>query len=76
MKLGCYMPTFGGWLNKPKLEESEITYENVRSAALVAEKIGLDSIWVADHLLNPLKGEQENCLEAWTILTALGTVTY
>jgi FMNH2-dependent dimethyl sulfone monooxygenase len=69
------MPTYGGWLNKPELEEIEITYENVKSAALVAEKIGLDSIWVADHLLNPLKGEQENCLEAWTTLTAVGAVT-
>jgi FMNH2-dependent dimethyl sulfone monooxygenase len=69
------MPTFGGWINSDKLEETEITYENVKSAALVAEKIGLDSIWVADHLLNPLKGEQERCLEAWTTLTALGAVT-
>ena len=69
------MPTFGGWISSDELEETEITYENVKSAALVAEKIGLESIWVADHLLNPLKGEQENCLEAWTTLTALGTET-
>lgn len=69
------MPTFGGWIRSTELEETEISYENVKSAALVAEKIGLDSIWVADHLLNPLKGEQEKCLEAWTTLTALGTVT-
>lgn len=69
------MPTFGGWISSAELEETEITYANVKSAALVAEKIGLDSIWVADHLLNPLKGEQEKCLEAWTTLTALGTET-
>jgi FMNH2-dependent dimethyl sulfone monooxygenase len=69
------MPTFGGWIGNVKLEEPEISFKNVKTSALISEKIGLDSIWVADHLLNPLKGEQEKCLEAWTTLTALGTVT-
>ncbi|MHA1993553.1 MAG: LLM class flavin-dependent oxidoreductase [Candidatus Hodarchaeales archaeon] len=75
MKIGCYMPTFGGWIGNVGIEEPEISYNNVKSSALLAERIGLDSIWVADHLLNPLKGEQEKCLEAWTTLTALGAVT-
>ncbi len=75
MKLGCYMPTFGGWIGNVGVEEPEISYSNVKSSAILAESVGLDSIWVADHLLNPLKGEHEKCLEAWTILTALGVLT-
>jgi FMNH2-dependent dimethyl sulfone monooxygenase len=69
------MPTFGGWVGNVDVEEPEISFRNVKSSCLAAEKVGLDSIWVADHLLNPLKGEQEKCLEAWTTLSALGAIT-
>jgi FMNH2-dependent dimethyl sulfone monooxygenase len=66
---------YGGWLRDVSLEEKEISYEYAKRAALKAEEIGIESIWVPDHLLNPIKGENINCLEAWTTLTAIGSVT-
>jgi FMNH2-dependent dimethyl sulfone monooxygenase len=75
MKLGCYMPMYGGWFRTEKLEEPDVSFNNVKEAALKAEDLGFDSIWVPDHLLNPLKGESSPTLEAWTTLTALAVLT-
>ncbi|MHA1984379.1 MAG: LLM class flavin-dependent oxidoreductase [Candidatus Hodarchaeales archaeon] len=69
------MPTYGGWFRTEKLEEPSVSFDNVKNAALKAETLGFDSIWVPDHLLNPLKGENAPTLEAWTTLTALAVLT-
>ena len=69
------MPVYGGWLRGKTKEEPEVTFEYVKTAALQAEELGFDSIWIPDHLLNPIKGERAPCLEAWTTLTALAAVT-
>lgn len=74
-KLGIYIPMYGGWLRNIPLEEKEVSYKIAKAAALKAEEIGIESIWVPDHLLNPIKGENTGCLEAWTTLTALASVT-
>lgn len=74
-KLGIYIPTYGGWLRNIPLEEKDVSYENAEAAALKAEQIGIESIWVPDHLLNPIKEESTGCLEAWTTLTALAAIT-
>ncbi len=38
------------------------------------DRLGLDSIWVADHLANPLRPERP-WLEGWSLVTALATAT-
>jgi alkanesulfonate monooxygenase SsuD/methylene tetrahydromethanopterin reductase-like flavin-dependent oxidoreductase (luciferase family) len=38
------------------------------------DELGLDSIWVADHLANPLRPERP-WLDGWTLLPALATET-
>ncbi len=73
-KLGIYVPVYGGWLRNIAQEE-EVSYRNAEAAVLKAEKIGIESIWVPDHFLNPIKGERADLLEAWTTLTALAAVT-
>jgi FMNH2-dependent dimethyl sulfone monooxygenase len=73
-KFGVYVPMYGGWIRSPSLEE-EVTYKNAEKAALVAEGIGIHSVWVPDHLLNPIKDQAAPALEAWTTLTAIGAVT-
>jgi FMNH2-dependent dimethyl sulfone monooxygenase len=73
-KLGIYVPIYGGWLRNVAQEE-EVSYRNAEAAVLKAEKIGIGSIWVPDHFLNPIKGERAGLLEAWTTLTALAAVT-
>jgi len=52
-----------------------VSYEYAKFAAPKAEEIGVESIWVPDHLLNPIKGENMDCLEAWTTLAALASIT-
>jgi FMNH2-dependent dimethyl sulfone monooxygenase len=74
-KLGVYIPVYGGWLRGVEEGENEPTFKYASEAALKAENMGIDSIWVPDHLLNPMKGESAGSLEAWTTLTALATLT-
>ena len=51
------------------------TFEETREFATVAEKAGLDSIWVFDHLLFRFPPEpDEGPYEAWTTLAALASV--
>ena len=52
------------------------TWPEVRAFAQHAEAVGLDSIWVFDHLLHqPADGPREGLHESWTILAALAAVT-
>lgn len=74
-KLGIYIPVYGGWLRDNPMEEKGVSYEYAKLVAIKAEEIGIQSIWVPDHLLNPIKGESVGCLEAWTTLVALASVT-
>jgi FMNH2-dependent dimethyl sulfone monooxygenase len=74
-KLGIYIPVYGGWLKGTQNEDVTPTYSYAEKCALKAEKMGIQSIWVADHMLNPIKGEKTGALEAWTLLTALAAKT-
>ena len=76
IKVGIYLPVYGGWFGHTADEEERPpTYAYVKQTALEAEKIGVDSLWVPDHLLNPIKGEQTSCLEAWSVAVAIAEVT-
>jgi FMNH2-dependent dimethyl sulfone monooxygenase len=74
-KLGIYIPVYHGWIRGVKEKEHQPSYRYAADTAKKAEKIGLSSIWVPDHMLNPIKGEHEPSLEAWTTLTALAANT-
>ncbi|MCK5183676.1 MAG: TIGR03560 family F420-dependent LLM class oxidoreductase, partial [Candidatus Heimdallarchaeota archaeon] len=50
-------------------------YKTVEKIALEAEKIGYDSIWSSDHFFLDDKSEDRNCMEAWTLISALAAVT-
>ena len=59
----------------PEVERS-VRWSEQREMAELAERIGLDSIWVGDHLLyrddgKPARGPWE----AWSTLAALAAVT-
>ncbi|MBO8181266.1 MAG: LLM class flavin-dependent oxidoreductase [Archaeoglobus sp.] len=82
------MPVYGGWFPSRKSAKAEAdgvyfekedekppTYDYVRKVALEAEKIGIDSLWIPDHMLNPIKGENTPFLEAWTLATAIAEAT-
>jgi FMNH2-dependent dimethyl sulfone monooxygenase len=75
VKLGIYVPIYKGWVRGVDEGENDPTFKYAAETTAMAEEIGIDSIWVADHLLNPQKGEREKSLEAWTTLTALAAIT-
>jgi alkanesulfonate monooxygenase SsuD/methylene tetrahydromethanopterin reductase-like flavin-dependent oxidoreductase (luciferase family) len=56
--------------------EREVRWPEIREMARVAENVGLDSIWVGDHLLfrDPVTGSR-GPWEAWSMLAALGEAT-
>jgi probable F420-dependent oxidoreductase len=65
MKVGVQLPEV----------EYEATWKEVAAMARLAEEVGLDSIWVGDHLLYDLPGGRKGPWEAWSLLAALAAVT-
>lgn len=56
--------------------ERVVGWPELREMAQVAEAIGLDSLWVGDHLLYRYPdGDVRGPWEAWSLLSALATVT-
>ncbi len=53
-----------------------LAWSDVRDVALAAEAAGLDSAWLADHFMyRDPAGEITGLHEAWTLLSALASVT-
>lgn len=69
MKIGIVLPIAQG-------DDGILPYAEIRALARQAETVGLDSIWVFDHLLFR-SGDEETAgiWEAWTMLAALAEVT-
>jgi len=66
MKIGVQLPEV----------ERVVRWAELREMALTAERIGLDSIWVGDHLLYRDRGvEPVGPWEAWTQLAAIAAIT-
>ncbi len=56
--------------------EREVRWPELRSMARLAEEIGLDSLWLGDHLLYRFAdGSTRGPWEAWTTLAALAAST-
>ena len=68
--IGLPLPTW------PRADRTYATWPEVRSLALDAEAMGVDTLWVSDHLLRELgSGERVGFWECWTIVTALAEAT-
>ncbi len=66
MKIGVQLPEV----------EREVRWPELRRMAELAERIGLDSVWVGDHLLYRDDGfPPRGPWEAWSLLAALAAVT-
>ena len=52
-----------------------LPYATIRDVALAAERHGLDSVWVFDHLLFRIGGVATGIHECWTILAAVAEAT-
>lgn len=71
MKIGIILDTVEG-----SLEGRTPTFRDLRKMAQVAEQVGLNSLWLADHLLYRFPGQDESApWESLTMLSALAAVT-
>jgi len=70
-KVGLVMP-----LAERSLEGRTPGFQDLRTLATVAEQAGLDSLWLADHLIYRFPGQDELApWEALTMLSALAAAT-
>lgn len=51
------------------------TFSEVVQIAQTSEQAGYDAVWTSDHLFWDAHSTQRNCLETWTLLTALAPLT-
>ncbi|SMF29790.1 LLM class flavin-dependent oxidoreductase [Pseudobacteriovorax antillogorgiicola] len=75
MKLGIWLPIFGGWLRNRPEEGMSSDFNYSRQVAQKADRLGFSTILVAELNLNDIKGAGEPVLEAWTTISALAAVT-
>lgn len=55
--------------------ERQVAWPEMREIALAAESVGLDSIWLGDHLLYRDEMGPRGPMETWSLLAALGEAT-
>ncbi|MEO8972473.1 MAG: LLM class flavin-dependent oxidoreductase [Ktedonobacteraceae bacterium] len=71
MKLGLMLG-----IDEGSLEGKTPTFRDLKEMAQAAERVGLDSLWLADHLIARFPGEgEQGTWEAFTLLSALAAVT-
>jgi alkanesulfonate monooxygenase SsuD/methylene tetrahydromethanopterin reductase-like flavin-dependent oxidoreductase (luciferase family) len=71
MRVGVTVPMAHGEVTEGRMT----TFAETADFAQRAERLGLDSIWVFDHLIWRFEGEaDEGPHEAWTLLSALAAV--
>ena len=53
------------------------SWEEIKSIGQLAEGMGFDSLWAADHLLYKLENDEppKGCWECWSMITALAACT-
>lgn len=52
-------------------------WQEVKEMALLAEQVGFDSVWLVDHLLYRLEGEEQarGVWECWSLVSAVAAIT-
>src|SRR5437899_3366990 len=71
MKLGIASLTVEG-----SFQGRTLAFCDFQAMVSLAEQIGFDSFWLADHLLlHLLEQEEKGCWEVFTLLSALAAVT-
>ncbi|MGH2511015.1 MAG: LLM class flavin-dependent oxidoreductase [Ktedonobacteraceae bacterium] len=72
MKLGITLKT----AESSALQGQTPTFREIQELALAAERVGLDSVWLYDHLIYRFPGQEEKgTWEAFTVLSALAALT-
>ena len=70
MKVGLMLP-----MGEDEASGHVPPWSTLRDMALTAEERGLDSVYLADHMLFRETGRTEGIHEAWTVLSAIAAIT-
>lgn len=71
---GMFMPQ--GWkMELSSLDGAEAKWQKAVELALLAERLGYDSIWLYDHFHNVPKPAHEAVFECWTTMAAISQLT-
>jgi len=75
MKLGIWLPMFGGWLRNIEDEGMDAGFAYNLAVAQTADRLGFSTILIAELNLNDIKGPEAPVLECWTTTAALAATT-
>jgi FMNH2-dependent dimethyl sulfone monooxygenase len=75
MRIGYWLPVFGGWLRNVVDEGMATDWPYVRDLARRSEALGYDLTLVAELNLNDIKGVDAPSLDAWSTAAALAATT-
>lgn len=71
---GMFMPQ--GWkMELSSIDGAEAKWQKAVELALLAERLGYDSIWLYDHFHNVPKPAHEAVFECWTTMAAISQIT-
>jgi len=74
VRFGAFAPQ--GWRTElASIDGAAAQWERCRDVAVLAEQLGLDSIWVYDHFHNVPTPAHEAVFECWTVMAALAEAT-
>jgi alkanesulfonate monooxygenase len=74
MRLGFWPPVYGNWLLSDRREDSDASFEYARRTTLLAERLGFETLLLAEHFINP-NGDGLEQLDAWSTAAALAAIT-
>ncbi|MGE0748000.1 MAG: LLM class flavin-dependent oxidoreductase [Rhodospirillales bacterium] len=74
MRIGFWPAVYGNWLPSDQPAENDASFAHAKRATLAAERLGFDTLLIAEHFINP-NGEGRDQLDAWTAASALAALT-
>ena len=71
LKVGLILPE-----TERQMDGGSARWRDLREMALLGEQIGADSLWITDHLIHRVPGEEPRGMwECWSLISALAAVT-
>jgi dimethylsulfone monooxygenase len=75
LRIGYWLPVFGGWLRNVPDEGMAATWPYIRTLVRRSEELGYDLTLIAELNLNDIKGVEAPSLDAWSTAAAVAAVT-
>jgi len=74
MRIGFWPAVYGNWIMTDDPSVSDASYASTAQAALLADRLGFDTMLLAEHYVHP-NGKHLDLLDAWTSAAALAATT-